>query len=299
MKKKIFLALLAITLSMELAFAQQVFRISQFGQHNFLYNPAASGGSDLASGGMAYRKMWEGMPGGPETAFLYFDTYFSKKKTGLAVVVYSDKTGPTSRNGGEVNLSYSIEMNNGSRLMFGLGGQVLQYRINKEEMAKFIPGDPLLDGSGTSTVGDASAGIYWNGKHLHLGFAAKQLVQSKLNFIKGNTNPEGRLYRHYFLTGDYEINTDEDNTIIPAVAVKYLPSSPVDVEITARLVHKDVIWVGAGWRKDQSVNAFAGLKPYPQLAIGYAFEIYKQPISIFDGGGTAHELSLKYFFWKK
>lgn len=278
--------------------AQQIFKISQYTQHNFLYNPAAAGANDESSIGAIYRKMWAGMPGGPQTTILFGDKYFAKQKTGVGIALYSDKTGPTSRTGGQVNISYSVDMQEGRRLMFGLAGTVLQYKIDKESFSHYIPNDPLLASDGTEMKGDAAAGIYYRSNTLNLGASVQQLVQSKLNFVKSSTNVEGKLYRHYFFMGNYNWRTDEDNVLVPNFLVKYLPNSPVDFETGVRLEHKDLIWVGFNYHYKQSYSAFAGIKVDHKLAIGYALDMYRTPLSIFDDGGAAHEFSLRYFFGK-
>jgi type IX secretion system PorP/SprF family membrane protein len=242
--------------------------------------------------------MWSGIPGGPQTTILYGDKYFATKKVGIGVALYSDKTGPTSRNGGQANISYSVDMQNGRRLMFGLAATVLQYRIDKESFSHYIPNDPLLASSGTEIKGDAAAGVYYRSPTFNIGFSVQQLVQSKLNFVKTNANPEGRLYRHYFIMASDNIRTDEANVLIPNVLIKYLPNSPADIEAGIRLEHMDLIWIGFNYHYQQSYSAFAGLKINHKLAIGYALDVYKTPISLFDEGGSANEISLRYFFKK-
>lgn len=275
--------------------AQQIFTISQFTQHNFLFNPAAAGASDDASIGATYRKMWAGIDGGPQTTLLYFDKYFEKKKAGLAVVLYDDKTGPTSRSGGQVNLSYSIDMQQGRRLMFGLAGNVMQYKINKAVLQQYIPNDPLLAGSDNTIKADAAAGVYYKSPTLNLGFSVQQLVQSKFNYIKTNNNPSGKLYRHFYLMGSYNWKVDEDNVLIPNAMVQYLPNAPVYYSAGVRLEHRDMFWVGGNYHHQQSYSLFAGVKVDHKLAIGYAFDQYSTPLSIFDDGSGAHEISLRYF----
>ena len=278
--------------------AQQLFTLSQFTQHNFIFNPAAAGANDQASIGATYRKMWSSLPGGPQTTVLYGDTYFEKKKVGLAVVVYDDKTGPTSRTGGQVNLSYSVELQKDKRIMFGLGGQVLQYRINKSEFSQYIPNDPLLASSGTTVKGDAAAGIYYKSPTFNAGFSVQQLIQSKFNFIKSNSNPEGKMYRHYYAMASYNLKTDEDNVLIPNAMVQFQPGLPADISAGVRLEHKDMLWVGFNYHRKQSYSAFAGVKINHQFSVGYAFDQYNTPLSYFDDGSTAHEISLRYFFKK-
>ena len=298
MRLKITTLLLISVFMLNVSRAQQIFKLSQYTQHNFLYNPAAAGANDEASIGATYRKMWSGMPGGPQTTLLYGDKYFAKKKTGIGISLYSDKTGPTSRTGGQANISYSIEMGNERRLMFGLAGTVLQYRIDKESFSHYIPNDPLLASDGTEIKGDAAAGIYYRSNTFNAGVSVQQLVQSKLNFIKSSSNPEGRLYRHYFVMANYNWRTDESNVLVPNVLLKYLPNTPVDFEGGVRLEHKDLVWVGFNYHYKQSYSAFAGLKVDHKLAIGYALDIYNTPLSVFDDGGTAHEISLRYYFGK-
>jgi len=298
MRLKITTLLLVSVFMLNTNKAQQIFKLSQYTQHNFLYNPAAAGANDEASIGATYRKMWSGMPGGPQTTLLYGDKYFAKKKTGIGISLYTDKTGPTSRTGGQANISYSVEMGNERRLMFGLAGTVLQYRIDKESFSHYIPNDPLLASDGTEIKGDAAAGIYYRSNTFNAGVSVQQLVQSKLKFVKSSSNPEGRLYRHYFVMANYNWRTDESNVLVPNVLLKYLPNTPVDFEGGVRLEHKDLIWVGFNYHYKQSYSAFAGLKVDHKLAIGYALDVYNTPLSVFDDGGTAHEISLRYYFGK-
>ena len=238
--------------------AQQVFTISQFIQHNFIFNPAAAGANDDASVGATYRKMWAGIDGGPQTTILYGDKYFSKKKVGVAVVLYDDKTGPTSRSGGQVNLSYSIDMLQGRRLMFGLAGTLMQYKLDKAVLAAYIPNDPLLSASENTMKGDAAAGIYYKSPTLNIGASVQQLVQSKFNYIKTNNNPQGKLYRHYYFMGSYNWKVDEVNVVVPNVLVEYLPNAPVYYTAGVRLEHNDMFWVGLSYHHQQGYSAFAG-----------------------------------------
>jgi len=129
------------------------------------------------------------------------------------------------------------------------------------------------------------------------------LLQSKLNYIKSSTNPEGKLYRHLYVIGSYNIRTDESNLLIPNFQCQFVPGLPADISGGMRLEHKDLVWVGFNYHHNQSYSAYAGVKFKEQLAIGYAaigyaFDQYSTPLSLFDGGSGAHEISLRYFFKK-
>ncbi len=298
MKLKIFNCFFCFIIFFNKSVGQQIFKISQIQQHNFLYNPAAVGASNKSSIGATYRKMWAGIAGGPQTSLIFGDMYIENKKLGIGGALYADKTGPTSRTGSQLNFSYSIPLKNESKLMFGVGANVLQYKIDKTGFANYIPNDPLLSSDGTEIKGDAALGVYYNSPTLNIGISVQQLAQSKLNFIKTNTNPEGKLYRHFFLMASNNIRVDEANVFVPNVLIKYLPNAPADIEAGIKLEHNDFMWVGLNWHYKQSYSALLGIKINKQFSLGYAYDEYKTPLSIFDDGGVAHEITFKYIFNK-
>jgi len=300
MKLKIIIAsVLILSACCYTAGAQQIFTTSEYMQNNFLYNPAAAGAGDNPSIGMTYRKQWAGIDGGPQTFIAYGDKYFAKKKAGVGVSLYSDKTGPTSQTGGQIDLSYSVVMKDSSqRLMFGFGGQVLQYGINKNELNLVNPGDPLLSAPGSEIKADMAAGIYYRSSTLDVGASVEQLTQAKLNFLKTSGNEQGKLYRHYYFIADYNWRTDEDNVLIPNFIVQYLPNAPVDIQGGVRLEYQDMLWIGFNAHYQQSFGLYAGVKIEHRFSIGYAYEEFNTPVSSFDNGGASNELSLRYFFIK-
>ena len=284
--------------------AQQIFKISNYLQHNFLYNPATSGAADRTSVGMIYRTMWSGMPGGPKTEILYGDKYYAAQKVGVSGVIYNDVTGPTSRAGVNLNLSYSVDFENGRRLMFGLGGQVLQFMVDKSQITQALSSgtgtDPLLNSTGTKIKGDADAGIYYKSNTLNIGVSALQLIQTKLDLIKGTSGADnqGKLYRHYYLMADYNWQVDDEDVLTPNLLYNYLPNAPADLECGVKLEHQKLIWVGLSYHYKQDVSGYIGLNVTKNLSIGYAFDRYNQPLDVFAGGNNASELFMKYYFGK-
>ncbi|MDA3613894.1 PorP/SprF family type IX secretion system membrane protein [Polluticaenibacter yanchengensis] len=281
------------------ASAQQIFKISQFTQHNFLYNPAAAGAAENSSVGVAYRSQWSGIDGGPKTVFAYGDHFISGKSIGIAPVIYSDKTGPTSRTGGQVNVSYAMKLNDRSRLHLGLGADILQYKIDMNKIGEYIPNDPLLASSGTTTKADASFGVYYTSPKLSGGIGIQNLIQSKLGFVKTDAKvTDGKLYRHYFAMANYKIQMDEVNTLTPTMLIKYMPNAPTEYEVGARFEHDNLISFGANWCYRQMVNFQVGVKVAKKFQIGYCYEVYNSPINVFSTGGNAHEVLLRYNFIK-
>ncbi|MGC4099741.1 PorP/SprF family type IX secretion system membrane protein [Ferruginibacter sp.] len=279
--------------------AQQLFKLSQYMDHNFIHNPAATGANEMTTVGGVFRSQWSGIDGSPQTFILFGDTYMERSGIGLGGVIYADKTGPTSRNSGQFNFSYTMKLDDkGKKLMLGFGAQALQFKVDKNKIAEFIPNDPLLSAAASSTKADASAGIYFRTPRFTIGASAMQILQPKLNFIKSSTSEEGKLYRHFFFNTSYRINTDEDNVLIPHFELRYQPNAPADYEGGIMLVHKDLINVGVNIHHKQDYSIFAGLKLNHKFFIGYCYDVYNNPINTFEGGNGAHELMLRYFFVK-
>jgi type IX secretion system PorP/SprF family membrane protein len=174
----------------------------------------------------------------------------------------------------------------------------MQYRIDRASFARYIPNDPLLAGDGSEMKGDAAAGVYYRSNKLNIGFSVQQLLQSKLNFIKTATNTQGKLYRHYFVGGHYNWRTDEDNVLVPNASVMFVENFPAEFEAGVRLEHKDFLYAGLNFHYKQSFSAFMGFKAKKRLSIGYAYEQYNSPVSVFQDGSAAHEISMRYFFAK-
>lgn len=279
--------------------AQQVFKLSQYMEHNFIHNAAAAGANDITTVGGVFRSQWSGISGSPTTTIIFADKYFEAQKAGVGVVLYADKTGPTSRSGGDINFSYSVQLDDkGKKLMLGIGAQLLQFKVDKDKIAEFIPNDPLLASSGNAIKGDATAGIYLRTPKFNIGAAVRNLIQPHLNFVNSSTSEVGMLYRHFFLNANGRIKTDEDNVLIPHFELRYQPNAPVDYEGGIVLDHKDFIRLGFSAHYRQDYTIFAGIKIDHKFSIGYAYDVYKNPLSSFDDGNGAHELSLRYFFIK-
>jgi len=109
---------------------------------------------------------------------------------------------------------------------------------------------------------------------------------------------EARLYRHFYLHGSYQWKVDANTTVTPNFLVIYLPNAPTELQAGARVEHREVFWWGLSLRARQSWMLSAGVKVQKKLMLGYSFDIYSSPLSVFDKGPNAHEVVLRYQFLK-
>jgi hypothetical protein len=245
--------------------SQQLQTSSLYEMQSLLHNPATAGLFQDNLIGASYRTQWSGISGSPRTAMLFGSYNLKKENVGLGGYLFSDVTGPTSRTGLSASFAKHLKMKDGSVWSVGIEARGLQF------------------------------GIAYQKNDLRLGASVSQLVQSKLGFYNGTTTlaEEARLYRHYYFHGSYSWQIDESTEITPNLMVIYLPNAPVEVQGGFRVEHKQLFWWGLGFRSKQSAILSAGLQMQKRISFGYSFDIYRTPLSLFDGGSNAHELMLR------
>jgi type IX secretion system PorP/SprF family membrane protein len=244
--------------------------------------------------------MWSGIAGSPVTALVYGSTFLEKANIGVGAYLYSDVTGPTSRRGIQTSYAYHIPTNNGGTFSVGLEARFQQFAIDKAMLIDALGNDPVMGGATNRFKGDAGLGLAYTAKKWQLGMSVSQLIQSALNFYSGSLSrtEEARLYRHFYLHGSYQWKVDANTTVTPNFLVIYLPNAPTELQAGARVEHREVFWWGLSLRARQSWMLSAGVKVQKKLMLGYSFDIYSSPLSVFDKGPNAHEVVLRYQFLK-
>jgi type IX secretion system PorP/SprF family membrane protein len=290
------LSILLLSLTIHTVQAQQLMNSSLYDLQGNLHNPAVAGLQQQTVLGASYRSMWSGIEGSPVTALVFGSTYLQKAKIGIGGYLYSDVTGPTSRRGIQTSYAYHIPMQNGAQFSVGLEARFQQFAIDKAMLIDALGNDPVMGGAATRFKGDAGLGVAYTSAKWQLGASVSQLIQSKLDFYTGNLqrNEEARLYRHFYLHGSYQWQVDANTRIIPNFLVIYLPNAPTELQAGARVEHRELFWWGLSLRARQSWMLSTGIKLQKKMTIGYSFDIYSTPLSVFDQGPNAHELLLRY-----
>ncbi len=280
--------------------AQQLQLTSQYQLHNFMYNAGAAGMSGRTEVGISYRSQWSGMPGAPLTAMAYFSGFWKKMDLGFGGYLYNDKTGPTTRTGLQSAFAYHVRVGQKSKIGVGIEMRVLQYSINKAKLIEALGYDPVLAGSSNRIRFDAGAGVYYNNEKLSIGLAVSQLMQSALNLTSVSlATDRAKFYRHYYGMASYQWQTDESTMIIPNAMVVYLPNAPTEYFLGFKVIHSEAFWWGLNHHIDQGWSIQAGYIHKKDLFIGYAYDIYRTPLSQYYTGSGAHEVMIRYYLSKK
>lgn len=280
--------------------AQQLAASSFYDMYGTLHNPATAGSNHYSSIGGDFRTQWSGMPGAPQTGFIFGNAYLPKAKLGVGGYIYNDVTGPLTYNGLEAAVAYHIAMKNQGDLSFALEGRFEQFSYDRAKLQVPLGNDPVIAGNEKRIKGDAGFGVAFTNSNFQIGASVSQLIQSKLDLYEGTGNPteEAKLYRHYYLHSYYKWDVDANTKIIPNFLYTYLPNAPDEFQAGARVEHNDLFWYGLTWRAKQAWMVSAGVRIKHRFNIGYSFDIYTTPLSIYDKGSNGHEIFLRYDFIK-
>ncbi len=281
--------------------SQQLHFMSQYMQHNAMYNPAAAGMAKNNMVGFSYRNMWQSFPGHPKTTMFYGDFELKKLTSGVAAYLYRDETGATSRTGAAFAYAYHIKSKSEkSRFSIGLEMRFLQYAIDKSKISASLGSDPVLSGADSKFAFDAGAGVYWTNSKLSLGAAVSQLIESKLALADvPGASQGGKLYRHYNITGNYKFNTGDNIYVIPNAMVRLIENSPSELDLGCKVDYQEKVWWALNFRVKQFWSIQAGVKLFNRVKLGYAYDYYVAPISVFTAGSGAHEVCLQLDLKKK
>ena len=243
--------------------AQQLQTSSFYDMQGIIHNPSMAG-SNGSIVGATYRSQWSGISGSPKTATVFGSFDLPNQNIGIGGYLFNDKTGPTSRTGVQVSFAKHIPTANGGRFSLGIEAKGMQYALDRVKLSQTLGSDPALGTADNKFKFDAGFGISYTGKKLQLGVSVAQLVQS----------------------------------ITPNFMAVYLPNAPLEFQGGVKVEHNEIFWWGVAYRAHQSFILSAGVNPSKKFTIGYSFDIYNTPISVFDAGSNAHEILLRYNIFK-
>lgn len=277
--------------------AQQLNTTSFYELYPVLHNPAATGSRQQAFVGASFKKQWNGMPGSPQTGVVYGQTFLAPARLGLGGYLYHDVTGPTSRTGLQMSYAYHVPAGEERSLSFGLEARLQQIGFDRAKLQDALGGlDPVALNLSNRLKGDVGFGLAYTSPSLQVGASVSQLLKSRYQLYEtyGLPAAQSRLHRHFYLHGAYTWQADEDTKIVPNALVTYLPNAPLEMQTGVRVAHNDLLWYGLSWRARQGWMISAGMKLKKKFSLGYSFDIYQSPLSIYEGGSAGHELLLHY-----
>lgn len=289
--KALYLAgLLLLTLT-QVMWGQQIPMYTQYMLNDFAYNPAIAGTKEYYQAKSNNRYQWIGITDAPRTYVLSVYGPHRKLDMGFGGMVFNDVTGPTSRLGIYGAYAYNVRIKDDLRFSSGLNIGLLQYKVDGSKITLHDDGDPSLGSNMYVTyMPDATLGLYFYSSKYTVGFSLAQLFGSNIKFDELEEQGINRLKRHVLIHGSYIYNINNDIAVEPMVMFKYIAPAPLQVDINARVIYKNMVWAGFGYRSKDAASIIVGYNYQDQLIFGYSYDITFTELRKYSSG--THELMI-------
>jgi len=275
-------------------FGQQLPQFSQYMFNDFVLNPAIAGVYDYYQIRTNHRFQWVGMTDPPLTNSISFYGPHSSMDMGFGGTIYTDITGPTSRTGVSGSYGYNIAINRDMRIAMGLSLSMLQYRIDGTQLSPKDPSDMFIQGVvSTSYVPDAGVGVYFYGDGFYAGLSAAQLLNNKLTIFDQKSGLN-KLKSHFYLTGAYRFEVDQDWIFEPSAIIKATAPKQIRFEVTTKVEWMEMVWLATGYRFHEAITIMAGYNYDDKFYFGYAYDIGITDLRKYNMG--SHEIMIGYRF---
>lgn len=292
MKKYILIvAVILVTIS---AKAQQNPQYTQYVYNMNIINPAYAGSKEALSLNFLARTQWVGIDGAPQT--LTFGIHSPlRNNLGLGLSVIVDKLGPVQEQNIYADFSYTLDLNNDSKLAFGLKAGVTAFNLCLECL---IPVDTesvdFMERAANKTLPNIGAGLFYYTNNFYLGFAMPNLLET-FHFEKtGNQITNGSEKTHFFLNTGYVYDLSRNLKLKPSIMVKAAEGAPLSIDLSGNILLNEKLEFGLSHRLSESISALINVRARENLRIGYAYDHTLTTLGDFNSG--SHEIFLLFNF---
>lgn len=290
--KKIILFLF-LCISVGTAWAQQQAQNSLYYFNPLNYNPAYAGSRDALSINAAHRIQWTGIDGAPQTTFLTVHSPIKDTQLSVGGDLTYDEIGISKATSAYLDVSYYVQLNDmGHRLSFGLKGGINLFDAPLQELKAVDSGDPLQYDIENKARGNFGAGIYYYGTQHYIGLSSLTLLEASV--LDNDDINALEQKRHYYLMGGYVFDINSSLKLKPSGLIKAVEGSPLEFDAELAGLFYDRLWIGVGYRHDESVRGYLAAHITPQLRIGYNYDYIFNDLTKYTGG--THEFMIGYDF---
>ena len=289
-------ALLSLTLVSLQGFAQQDPQFTQYMYNMSVINPAyATADQGILNLGGLYRSQWVGIEGAPKTGTFFAHTPVNEKiELGLSFT--SDNIGDiVKENNMYADFAYVLPVGLESKLSLGLKAGMTFFNANFDGF-NLQSGDRSTDIAFNDNISKAfpnlGIGAFYFTDRYYVGVSAPNMLSTKHLEDENGIKSTGVQNIHYFFTGGYVFDINEDLKLKPAFMAKAVKGAPMSLDITANVLIHEKLEAGLGYRLGDALSALVNFRVTPDLRIGYAYDYTTSNLSSYSSG--SHEIFILF-----
>jgi type IX secretion system PorP/SprF family membrane protein len=274
------------------ALAQQLTHYTQQPFLQLLINPAFAGNAKCTEMKSVHRAQWVGIDGAPQSTALAVTGRFGKQSEDLAVFhgfalkFENDRIGPFQHN--RLHGAYAIHfpIKKEHFLSFGTYFGMDNINFDNSSLSPLYTDLAVQSSRFSFLAPDFSFGSKYNTKTLFFGITFQNMIPLRY--------PIGSQSRKVFHTnlstgGQYKLGSSEWS-ISPMLNLRFAAKTPLALDVYSIFDFKQQVFMGVGFRNQESVQFLARFLVLSFFKVGYSFDwIYNR---LGGGMGHTHEISL-------
>lgn len=270
--RKIYLGLLLSVGFLSEVSAQQDPHYTQYMYNMSVMNPAYAGSKESLSMGLLHRRQWIELEDAPVTT-TFFGHSPVGKNVGLGLSVVSDKIGPVKEDNVYGDFSYTLKLGGEHKLALGLKAGLTMHNVDLyTKISPTLP-DPEDNAFGSNVSNSyfnfGTGAFYYTNKY-YFGLSVPNML--KATHLDFNGRTYGNESRHYFFTGGYVFDINQNVKFKPFFMAKSSFEAPASWDVSTNFMFYDKFEIGATYRLDDSFGAMVNYAITPSLKIGYAYD---------------------------
>jgi len=298
------LTILFINLVFTSLYSQQEAQTSMYLYNGLYLNPAYAGSRDALNATVMYRDQWVKIPGAPQTASVGINSPLPNQNIALGLLYSYDVIGVTKTNALNADFAYRIKVGRKKdiNLSFGISAGFQNYSANLSSVLTTDADDPGFEGNNQNRwLPNVGAGFYCYNNKFFAGVSAPYILANRLSgpaSLFATSTTIARQYQNLLVNGGYNFELGKKVHFIPSILFKYIPKyAPVTLDFNAMFVFINRVWLGAGYRLNDSYNFSLAVNLTKQIKIGYCYDLTVSPLSKFTTG--THEVMVSFDTWFK
>lgn len=279
--------------------AQYDAMFTQYMFNEMFINPAYAGSKDAMAVNLLHRQQWVNFPGRPVTTTFSLHGPLMNNKMGVGISVLNERIGKLNRNLVYASYAYRVKTDKKGTLALGLNAGI-HNQVNKlSELKATDIGDIQVSQNTPSMIApNFGFGLYYNTQKFYAGVSIPRLIDDGYMFDNSGAFDQTIKFNvqkfHYYLTVGRVFEISEDIKIKPQLMVKMVQNAPLQYDVNANVLIKNMIWAGVGYRSGSNMAAIVGVQVNPQFIVSYSYDYGLNEIQKYSQG--SHEIALGYVF---
>ncbi|MGJ8683132.1 MAG: PorP/SprF family type IX secretion system membrane protein [Nonlabens sp.] len=293
MRKLLAMGIFLVLSGTSVLHAQQDPQYTQYMYNQNVINPAYAGTRDGLTLTTLYRQQWTGVTGAPETLTFSGSTPIGDR-VGVGLSVISDQIGPVKEKNFYGDFSYKLQVGKQTTLSLGIKAGMTFHDVNLATIATTVPGDDAFANQINESYFNVGTGAFLYGSNWYVGASVPNLLSAvHLDESQNDTGAKlGSETQHYFLTGGYVFDINENIKLKPHALVKGAFDSPMSFDLNTNVLFNNKFEVGVSYRFQDSFSGLVGMQLTDNVKVGYAYDRVVSDIQV--AANSSHEIFLTY-----